>query len=1154
MSFPPGARVGPYEVSSQLGVGGMGEVYRARDPRLGRDIALKVIRRALVLGSDVSDASGDPIDRLLREATLASALNHPNIVTIHETGVVGADRYIAMELVEGSTLRKLASQGLPFERAVSIARQVAEALAVAHGAQIVHRDIKPENVMVRPDGYVKLLDFGLARLHQSAVPAGSTGPVTEAGLIIGTIGYMSPEQARGEPVAPEADVFAFGVMLYELVTGRHPFMAASQLGTLHALMWETPEPPSLINPDLPRALHQLILETLHKDPRLRPGAGEVLYRLGLAHDSSIATALSSVSVSHTAPRTSRAIVGRDLEMDALLHEFERAQRGHGRMVVVSAEAGLGKTTLIDAFVRLLEDRGEATRVGRGRCSERLAGSEAYLPVLEVLDSLQRNEHLGSLSRLIRALAPSWYVQIMPPRDNDSSAARLAADTAGGSQERLKREIASLLDEVSRIQPVVLCFDDVHWADLSTTDLLGYLARRIEDSRVLIIVTCRPSDLAQARHPFLRMKLDLVSRGACREIVPGHLDETAIARYLALQFLDHQFPRGFASVIHQRTEGHPLFLVDLLRDLRRRQIVRQQDGRWILAEELAALERTMPESMRSLVQRKLEALEEADRRLLGAASVQGTDFDSAILARALAQPQDDVEDRLERLEREHALVRFVDEWEAPDRQLTLRYRFAHHVYHNAFDNTLRSTRRAALSRGIAEGLIARIGDQPCDCAADIALLLESARDNIRAAEYWNRAAQASARLYAHDETARLAQRGLALLDAEPDSLANAAAELGLQMTYGLSVKTSQGYAVPEVGRAYARARELCREVEDPGRVIPVLIGLSAHHIVSGEITTSRDVALEMLDLFNRLGDPNMQMLGQWSLGAALFHLGELEVGHAHLARGLELYDPAFHKPRVWETGIDPGIFCQCELSRTFTLRGFPDQGLTRAREAVAQARALEHPQPLAFSLLFLAMAHVARREPADVCRVFDELSALCRAHRIAQELQWALPLRGRALVELGETERGLDELERGLEAHVITRSALLRPYYFVLYAGALLRARRFDAAERLLSEARAIADATSQHAYDSEHRRLEAEVRLAGGDREGTEKMYGESLSIARAQGARWLELRASRGYASFLASGGRADEARAVLGICNSLTEGRDTLDYVYADALLRTL
>jgi hypothetical protein len=1153
MSYSAGTRVGPYDILGQLGTGGMGEVYRAHDPRLGRDIALKVIRRALVFDGDGGGRDSSAIDRLLREATLASALNHPNIVTIHETGVVDADRYIAMELVEGTTLRKLASEGVPLERAVAIARQVAEALAVAHAAQIVHRDVKPENVMVRPDGYTKLLDFGLARLHETAVAA-ATGTASDAGLIVGTVGYMAPEQARGETAAPEADVFAFGVMLYEVATGKHPFMAASQLGTLHALMWETPEPPSLVNEDVPRALDQLILEMLQKDPRLRPGAAEVLYRLSLVHDSSIATALSAATVSHRGGPISRAVVGRDFEIEALLHEFERVQRGSGRLVVLSAEAGLGKTTLLDAFVRLLEERGGAVRVGRGRCSERLAGSEAYLPVLEVLDSLQHHEQLGSLSRLIRALAPSWYVQIMPPSANDSSAARLAADTAGGSQERLKREISSLLEEVARVHPVVLCFDDVQWADPSTTDLLGYLARHMERTRLLIIVTCRPSELAQARHPFVPLKLDLVARGVAREISPGHLDESAIGRYLSLQFADHQLPQGFAAVIHQRTEGHPLFVVDLLRDLRRRQVLRQQDGRWILTGDLASLERAMPESMRSLVQRKIDALEDDDRRLLAAASVQGVDFDTAILAAVLDRSEEAVEDGLERLEREHALVRFVDEWETPDRRLTLRYRFAHHIYHNAFDASLRATRRAALSRAVAERLVGRIGQQPCDCAGDIALLFESARDRIRAAEYWNQAAQASARLYAHDETAQLARRGLALIETEPDSPGKAQAELALQMTYGLSIKTSRGYAVPEVGRAYARARELCHQVDDPRRVVPVLIGLSAHHIVSGEITTSRDVALEMLDLFNRLGDPNLQMIGQWSLGAALFHMGELEVGHVHLGRGLELYDPSFHNPRVWETGVDPGIFCRCEMARTLTLLGYPDQGLACVLEAVGQARALEHPQPLAFSLLFLTLVHGARREPEHVCRVFDELSSLCRGHGIAQELHWAVPLRGRALVELGDIRRGLEELGLGIEAHLSTRSTLLRPYYFILYAGALLRAREFDRARQALVEAREVSDATNQHAYDSEHRRLEAEVSLALGNHSSCEELYRESLAIARGQGARWLELRAARGYASFLAGAGRGGEARDVLQVCDWFTEGRDTIDFVYADALRRTL
>jgi tetratricopeptide (TPR) repeat protein len=1152
MRIPNGTPVGPYHVISQLGSGGMGEVYRARDPRLSREVALKVIRRLLSVGADAQD---ETLDRLLREAILASALNHPNIVTIYETGVFDADRYIAMELIEGSTLRQIAQQGLPVARALGLARQVSEALAVAHAAQIVHRDIKPDNVMVRPDGYVKLLDFGLAKVQPEMLGLQPAAQTTEAGVLLGTLAYMAPEQARGDLITQEADVFALGVMLYELVTGRHPFLQSSQLATLHALMWESPEPPSFVNHELPRAIDQLIVEMLQKDPRLRPGASEVMYRLNLAHDSTVAVALSAITVTQAQRSPARDIVGRDQELDALQQEFERSHRGQGRLVVVSAEAGMGKTTLVETFLKQLEQRQEPVRIGRGRCSERLAGTEAYLPILEALDSLQKNEQLGSISRLIRAVAPTWYVQIMPPSENDSSAARLAAETASGSQERLKRELAALFEEIGRMQPVVLCLDDMHWADASTTDLLAYLARRIDSTRLLIITTCRPSELAQSRHPFLPVKLDLIARGMCRDLRPGSLDLMSIAKYIAIQFPEHGFPSDFARLVHERSEGNPLFMADLLRDLRRRQQVQQRDGRWVLAETLSTVERELPESIRSAVLRKVEALDDADRRLLGAASVQGIDFDSGMIAAALQLPEEEVEDRLDRLEREHALVRFADEHEARDRSLTLRYRFAHQLYHAAFYDGLRGTRRAALSRAIGERLVQRLGDDVSESAASLAVLFETARDSIRAAHFWNKAAQAASRLHAHDETARLARRGLDLLAQEPDSPARAGAELDLQITYGLALKTGRGYAIPEVGAAYARARALCRQVQDPARVVPVLIGLAAHHIVAGEITTSRDVALEMLQLFERLGDPNLKMMGNWSLGAALFHLGDLEQAHTHLGRGLELYDPAFHRARVWETGIEPGIFCRCEYSRTLTNRGFPDQGLAAVREAVMQARALDHPQPLAFALLFEIFVHLARRNPREIQRTYEELAAVCHAHGIAQEVQWAAPLCGRALLELGDVKRGLRVMEEGLAAHTITRSALLRPYYFVLLAGAYLRVKEYARAQRALDDAHAVAVATSQNAYACEQFRLQAELLLATGRTDEAEQNFREALTTARTQGARWLELRAARGYASFQAATRRTDEAIETLRpAVNQITEGRDTLDYVYAETLLETL
>src|SRR5436190_11191385 len=194
MSLVPGSAVGPYVIDTQLGVGGMGEVYRAHDTRLRRDVAIKVVSDAL---------SSDPgsVDRFIREALAVSALNHPNIVTIYETGELDGARYIAMELVRGRTLRELVRERMAWTVAADVGRQAAEALAVSHAAQIVHRNVKTENVMVRDDGYVKVLDFGLARVER---PSGGTAETmslaTHTGLVIGTVGYMSPEQARGETV------------------------------------------------------------------------------------------------------------------------------------------------------------------------------------------------------------------------------------------------------------------------------------------------------------------------------------------------------------------------------------------------------------------------------------------------------------------------------------------------------------------------------------------------------------------------------------------------------------------------------------------------------------------------------------------------------------------------------------------------------------------------------------------------------------------------------------------------------------------------------------------------------------------------------------------------------------------------------------------
>ena len=239
----------------------------------------------------------------------------------------------------------------------------------------------------------------------------------------------------------------------------------------------------------------------------------------------------------------------------------------------------------------------------------------------------------------------------------------------------------------------------------------------------------------------------------------------------------------------------------------------------------------------------------------------------------------------------------------------------------------------------------------------------------------------------------------------------------------------------------------------------------------------------------------------------------------------------------------------------TLRGYPDAGLATVQRAVADARDLDHPQPLAFALLFEIFAQLARRMPRDVQRTYDQLAIVCQAHGIAQEMHLAAPLVGRALIELGDVRRGLRVLEEGLAAHHVTRSALIRPYYLVLLSGALLRAGLFDRAQAALDESTRVADATGQYAYAAEHARLQAEIYSATGAREPAEASYLEALATSRRQGARWLELRAARGYAVQLIAFNRHDEARSVLTpVVEWFTEGKETLDFLYAESLLKTL
>lgn len=320
----------------------MGEVYRAKDTRLGREVAIKI------LAADFS-ADGERLERFAQEARAASALNHPNIVTIYELGQVEATHFIAMELVEGTTLRQLLLSGpIPLRKAVHIAAQVADGLAKAHEAGIVHRDLKPENVMVTRDGFVKILDFGLAKLtapaSEDSSDTSTIGPQTRTGVVLGTVGYMSPEQAGGRPLDFRSDQFSFGTLLYEATTGKRAFQRNTQAETMVAIMREEPEPVGSVNAQVPAPLCWVIERCLSKEPAERYASTRDLARdLAALRDRFLEVPSKPAATRPAAlPADRTSFVGRNREVTAVR---DLLLRPDVFLVTLTGPAGIGKTRL-----------------------------------------------------------------------------------------------------------------------------------------------------------------------------------------------------------------------------------------------------------------------------------------------------------------------------------------------------------------------------------------------------------------------------------------------------------------------------------------------------------------------------------------------------------------------------------------------------------------------------------------------------------------------------------------------------------------------------------------------------------------------------------------------------------------------------------------
>jgi DNA-binding winged helix-turn-helix (wHTH) protein/tetratricopeptide (TPR) repeat protein len=454
-----------------------------------------------------------------------------------------------------------------------------------------------------------------------------------------------------------------------------------------------------------------------------------------------------------------ALVGRDDVLARLDDRLAGALAGHRQLVFVSGEAGIGKTSVLDAFLARAAS-GLDLSIARGACLEHYGAAEAYLPVLEALGRLLREPGADRVIRVLRTHAPTWLAQLPWLEHRDEREAR--DHPLGITNERMLREMAEALEALSAVIPVVLVLEDLHWSDHSTLDLLAMLGRRQEAARLLVVGGYRPVEAIVAAHPLRALIQGLRVRRQCEDIALAFLREPEIAAYLAQRFGGHAFPAELARALHLRTDGNPLFMVRVVDELVALRVLDQKDDRWCLRSPIGEIARVVPDSLRALVEKQIDRLPSETQRLLEAASVLGTEFTSGSLAAGLDLQASAIEDRCDELARQGQFLSAAPLFVRPDSTQVSRYRFTHGLYPHAIAERVPAGRRLRLHQRVGEWLERTYGAQAATMASPLAWHFGEAGDHRRAIRYLVLAAENAAARFAYGDAIRVLERARSLV--------------------------------------------------------------------------------------------------------------------------------------------------------------------------------------------------------------------------------------------------------------------------------------------------------------------------------------------------------------------------------------------------------
>jgi len=802
-------------------------------------------------------------------------------------------------------------------------------------------------------------------------------------------------------------------------------------------------------------------------------------------------------------------VGRAQEMQQLEGLWPRVRGGERQVVVVAGEPGIGKTRLIHRFLHSsIEPLPTPPRVLIGRCVARAGGAVAYLPVFDILDSWKQSEgdvSKSSIAGLLREYAPRWARQISWVARRDVGSALAAAEAR---PERMMREIAAVFESAAAQRPLVLVFEDLHWADRATIELLTYLTSRDARAQLLLLCTYRQAEALAADHPVMQLRLAARERLTLLDLQP--LSRAEVQRCLEQAF---EGAPAVADLVldraMRRSGGNPLLLRALARLLVDHHFVERTADGWRVGPTYDPDAVGAPTEIESLLAQQLQLLSASERELLEAASVAGEELDAAAVAVALGLDVEDVDTELRRLTLHASLVSEVSVSSWPDGATAGRFRFRHALYREILYRDLPIARRARLHRSIGKAIERGFALAPQPVIVTLAEHFDAGGDHTRAARYLEQAAlQMIARSAIH-EAAEFFRRALQHVLLLPDKPARCAQEVRVRTGYGLAAAMADGLEAPAVQANYGEVERLRRLVSDPDVLFPTLRVFWVFELMRFGYTQMGALNEQLRDVAQRSGNLAYRSLASSMMGTTQCFLGNLRPAQQLLEDSLAQCDDAAILPQPHAWLVDPRVETRCVLAWVLWLAG----SYRRSRDVLTEAQRLavagRHESTRGLVLWFRSSLAQLDSDVAATRAAADQLQALAKESGMPVWLQIATIVRALADLTEGDAtalEHGLESLSQveGSPTVVIARAYLLGQL-------ALAYGRRDEAAHGLALVDMALARIAMNAARVSEADllRIRGELLEACGDLAQADDTFRTAIAVARQQGADTFELRAA---------------------------------------------